>query len=432
MPFLLFNKLTSSLIAVLFVAALAGLGIVIQLFTQSSFRGALFPSMETSHTLSIKTDEKPLLILHVGPSKTGTSTIQKYAEKHELLLRKDNIYFLGHSYKEHPLHQKSRTCIHTCPVNKTSCPACDEEWSDFRGQLDYHYSQNHNVFVSEEMFVSWEKNPFVLKYLLPSLKPWRVRVVYTYRHCYEWLRSRYFENYEDYILRQPGKNYLEWPEDGGRKIASFWQFIEGEVICPSHKIIPYREHFDDVEIFNMHEHQGPLTVRFVCEMIPEATQLCSYALSGGKDFVANPSSSKSPLMYFDQLVVAAYEKNLIDKSTGISRRRARHAAMRHANRLGLSVFEDFPLDCLDDETRNHLLELSLKEEEALVPAFYQSEKGETYLRQTFASEDIVDKFCFPNVDAFLDDVLNSPEWKDFFVKLGKRKWFIYSLFWFLF
>ena len=420
-----------TLLIALVVVAMGCHGMVLRLLlAHSSLHGSLNP-FDSRITSSIRNDEKPLLILHVGPSKTGTCTIQEYAAKHERLLRKDNFYFLGHSNWKHRLHQKSRTCIDACVKRESSCAVCEKEWSDFRKQLDYHYSQNHNIFVSEEMFDLWEKNPFVLKYLLPSLKPWRVRVLYTYRHCYEWLRSRYFENYEYYVLWDPVKNYLEWPEDGGSEIRSFWQHFEsGQHICPSGKIIPYREHFDDVEIFNMHEQEGPLTARFFCEMIPEATRLCTHALSERKQSVSNPSSSKSPLMYFDQLVVAAYKKNLIDKSTRISRRRARLAAMHYANQRGLTAFDDFPRDCLDDEKRNRLLELSLKEEEAVVPAFHQSEKGETYIRHKIASGDTDAMFCFPNMDAFLDEGSASClEWKDFFSKLGQSKGTIFLVFW---
>ena len=50
-------------------------------------------------TTASSNDERPLFLLHVGPSKTGTTTIQYFAGQHKDLLEEDNIYYLGPSGK---------------------------------------------------------------------------------------------------------------------------------------------------------------------------------------------------------------------------------------------------------------------------------------------------------------------------------------------
>eukprot|EP00980_Cylindrotheca_fusiformis_P027461 scaffold20462_cov108-Cylindrotheca_fusiformis.AAC.1 len=105
--------------------------------------------------------KKPLFILHIGPPKTGTTTLQcelglKY---HELLTEK--FFYLGSYYAPMCGHSKdnknagffdaTRPVLLKCYSSKSS-PGCDpdKQWQRFTGIVLSH--RMHNVIMSDEMF----------------------------------------------------------------------------------------------------------------------------------------------------------------------------------------------------------------------------------------------------------------------------------------
>ena len=197
-------------------------------------------------------DIRPILILHVGPPKTGTTTIQEglkvYA--HELAGR-DNYYFIGQSIEKTQFTVPAPTNTTTTELKtKTTYNTFQMKelfyaHDDVCKELVHHLQQQHNVILSSEHFisqfgrVSWSRLYNTIFLRTPSIgvdqqrgggrnknrnnrnhhrrrlaqrnrasretntpvhdedhEPYfgfKVKIVVTYRHFFQWLPSYYFQ-----------------------------------------------------------------------------------------------------------------------------------------------------------------------------------------------------------------------------------------------
>mmetsp|Transcript_10095 Transcript_10095/g.29741 ORF Transcript_10095/g.29741 Transcript_10095/m.29741 type:complete len:330 (+) Transcript_10095:21-1010(+) len=116
-------------------------------------------------------DTRPWLILHVGPPKTATTTIQDgLFEMAEQMARDDNIYFLGgtlHKRKDVPIIRGSSASNFSTPSNFTVFRIIDlipygqgRTWTkrtnyvEFSKALREHQKMGHNVVLSDELYTS--------------------------------------------------------------------------------------------------------------------------------------------------------------------------------------------------------------------------------------------------------------------------------------
>lgn len=369
--------------------------------------------IETNPSKSGVRRRKPLFVLHVGPSKTGTTTIQWFAAYHKYLLEKDNIHYLGHfknaTSTEMNLHILNPLC-YSCPKEEEKCPECDDRWDEFEKAVDYHYSLGHNVFVSNEMFSGFrteesEKKP-MWDHLTPILRKWNVRVVFSYRRYYEWVPSKYFQLYS------PGteKTGKKWPDDGGRITPLFPDYSDSHRKDTfKHPLLLKRKwesHFSNVWVFNMHE-DGDILANFYCSMLPEAKQACKFLSNREQESsTINPSANK--LLQYDSIAIEAYTRGWVNKKR--SRSEVRGAVEEYAKELGWETLDDFPLKCLSPTQADAFLNSSLSMEKELLPEFYSSPKGKKEHELGFARASKKGKFCSVHVD----EVLNNDNWKRFF------------------
>ena len=156
-----------------------------------------------------KKDERPLLLFHIGPHKTGTSAIQcSLTHFGSLLHSKESFTFLGRSYlskgskcqnKKKPLKitkkELNTRVLIDCLNNHTQNP-CEKtnEWKKFENLLNPQYSNITNIIISDEAFARVDYTPENLV-LLHSLltKNHRTRIVVGYRDYSEWVLSRFNE-----------------------------------------------------------------------------------------------------------------------------------------------------------------------------------------------------------------------------------------------
>lgn len=356
----------------------------------------------------------PKFILHVGPPKTGTSTIQAFAATHDDLLRKDNIYYLGHYGKRQDLnmHEFSNLC-RLCQ-GKQDCD-CNKKWEEFSKLVNYHHSQNHSVMLSDETFYRYknenDEQAYLWDHLVPLLKNWDVRIVYTYRRYFEWIPSTYHQSFNP-AGKKRKETRSNWPGSGGLTIPSFPVFLDTFMKLsakqPSALKKKWEDHFSNIWVFNMHD-DGPFLRNFFCRMV-QGTQICNFLRSQTTELTKNPSSSK--ILHYDMLATEAYQRGLVKK--GLKRTAVNRAVMDHSIERGLSSISDFPLKCLSQKQTDQFLNVSLALESAMVPKFFSSTKGETDLRKKFVEASDAGKFCSVDVDAVLKD----GRWQKFFKKLG--------------
>lgn len=389
-----------------FTKGIAPLDSFEQLATATESRTSTF---ESEAIVSNNDQQKPLFVLHVGPSKTGTTTVQYFAQNNEKVMEDANVYYLGHNGKnrQQDTHRLHSTCLSGSNFDEQ---ACKEKWAEIYRILDDHHAKNHIVLLSEERFSYYHKEKDeearLWKYLVPLQEKWDVRVVYTYRRYYDWLPSKYYQvfnpmggsRYEANMAKR-----LEWPDMKGKVIPSFPEFFEAysnkwSLKHPAAMKKKYEDRFDNVWFFNMHM-EGDFLPNFFCKMVPEAGSLCEYLRTEYTSIVKNPSTSKH--VHFDMIAVEAYKRGWLDKS--LARRDVAQAVEDFSAEQGYDKMTDFPLDCLTPEQTESLLSQSLSFESKTVPKYFASPKGEVVLREGFAASLEKHKFCTVDVDVVLEE-----------------------------
>lgn len=197
----------------------------------------------TSSTLSSSSTNKRTLFLHVGPPKTGSTTLQCTLESYRLQLKQDNISYIGrpencppsvvigrniqHEFniftkalvtdfschvqllqweKEYNNNHNHNTSIDDINHNNniiSSLPSC---WEPFISRLQYYKQNNQNVIFSDEAMSNSlartkEYRPglrypwIALKLLLKSMG-WDVRILIVHRPLFDYLPSVYVEKYK--------------------------------------------------------------------------------------------------------------------------------------------------------------------------------------------------------------------------------------------
>ncbi|KAL3933294.1 MAG: hypothetical protein SGBAC_010462 [Bacillariaceae sp.] len=373
--------------------------------------------------------DKPLFILHIGPPKTGTTTLQcELGEKFQEL-REENFYYLGTYYaplcglpRDHVIEgfaDATRPVLLHCYAEHAN-KDCDleQQWLEFEEIIVSH--KDHNVIMSDEMFHHHFEEEDVTRFAKILNQHWDVRIMYTYRHFYSSLPSMYRQLNDPYAT-QKGMAYAYektiWPEDGGYKIQSFRDGNYFKVTDEMRRFQLWTASFDWVEVFNMHNTNGAdYLPAFLCTMIPESKALCQDAkknpASNHKD---NDSSSK--FLYYDMLAVEGHEQGLLQKSKK-TREEVRDAVQDFCKSKDWE-FTHFPLDCLTEIELSSFLSESLEQATILQPYFANPRDDsrnvsiEEEIESGFHEYQQNKKFCSVNTKRTLEE----HPWRQFFLNL---------------
>jgi len=371
-------------------------------------------------------------ILHIGPHKTGSTSIQCTLTHYQNILKEDSYFYIG----KKPAEAR-------CPGVKLNENAVDHDLAvafqrnmkklskkkhlsnvidKFSASLDYHFRKGENVIISIEEFATMSDSGS-WQLLFNDLKRWDVRVVITYRHYFEWLLSAYNSMHKPLPRR---KNTMKWPNDrnqGGFYIPTFAAYfdkvLEGDsvssdgvyfresrpivdtFVTPARAVREAKKYFSNVDVMNMKD--GDVVENFICS-IPGADRSCSEIHQSQKLFdVANPSVP----LHFDMLAMAAYDMGLVDKSNeDFTRETVRNVLM-----VSLPSETDLPLQCLSKEKESILLEMSQKDEQSV--GLFSAPGGSDDHDETFRQTVEKKKFCSIDTSVFLRD----EKWRKFFLNL---------------
>jgi hypothetical protein len=229
-------------------------------------------------------DTRPILILHIGPHKTATSTIQcDLAHYREELYADASVVFLGRTYAgcikskrksnvksssssttagitKYEYEFNSRALIDRC-FTSPACSTTDESssaWKKLEKTLANLSKNNQSVILSDEAFSRMTitvpgdgddnnndnniDNRQILYRLFSKYYPGRVHVVITYRRHFEWMYSYWNEIYKPYMNgnNNPNpyqygykKDRLNWPSEGGKRSKTFLEYITRTLPSPS-------------------------------------------------------------------------------------------------------------------------------------------------------------------------------------------------------
>eukprot|EP00527_Entomoneis_sp_CCMP2396_P002295 CAMPEP_0198149992 /NCGR_PEP_ID=MMETSP1443-20131203/48943_1 /TAXON_ID=186043 /ORGANISM="Entomoneis sp., Strain CCMP2396" /LENGTH=231 /DNA_ID=CAMNT_0043815173 /DNA_START=54 /DNA_END=746 /DNA_ORIENTATION=+ len=121
---------------------------------------------DNDNDVDVDVDNRPWMILHVGPPKTGTTTIQSGLNTMaKMLAEKDNIYYVGERMgKTEVVHLLSNDDDDSDNNNNNTVTMFPMKYFAYNGQkrptthfvevLMEHRKRNHNVLISSEHYTS--------------------------------------------------------------------------------------------------------------------------------------------------------------------------------------------------------------------------------------------------------------------------------------
>lgn len=362
-------------------------------------------------------DKRPNLVLHVGPQKTASSTLQDAWHKPQgllSLLRADNYRYefinphrgffqcqvYGGGFHDCVASKKLKDVLVSAAHNQKNLLLSDEN-------LDGVYAETLRDVIDDNQF--------------------KVSVVVVYRRIHEWLVSWYNQInkstnkdvHGNILLDHNGNPYREehthWPDQGGVKVPTFSQWYQdytkywkpSELVANHHSISfmnAYKPLFENIVVYNMHQ-DGDLVKNFMCDVVPDAQHCCDRLKNGALNI---PRVNGSVKLDHDILAVEARERGLLMGT--LSRREVVYSIGKHVENENLVLPRRCNMDVID-EIRTWLVE----SEEYIFKDSW-SEEQTTSLGGVFDSYQATGKLCDVDIEAVFSD----KKWTLFFRHLDNR------------
>ncbi|KAL7447171.1 hypothetical protein ACHAXM_010539 [Skeletonema potamos] len=335
------------------------------------------------------------VVLHVGPHKTGSTTIQAALNTESYI---HSLFVDNYITSQEIDAVSTKNALKDCFEGKCS--------SKMKLQIKKALKENLNVIISSEQF-DYYRPIEDIKHFFREFSS--VQILVVYRRFFEWILSNYVQ------LRR--SHWDEWYKNKAMKRQNFVQFFESTNISSIYKLDrysvsaykDYKKHFN-VTLVNMHAASGDVLDNFFCNPMLNATGTCKLRrdkqLQLGQHNVA-PSNA----VVYDEIAIAACDAKLLNP-TKISRKNARKL-FKHHQEISLNLTAlDIPRRCPSTQKLDELLAVSLEVEREYFPTFFASEQGEKELRKKF--QNMVSKLSFCSVDTA--KVLADPAWGGVFLE----------------
>lgn len=335
---------------------------------------------------------KPSLIFHIGPSKTGTTSIQKESLAFTQALQDDRHVYLGRYaspkvrepakigallYKDPCFQQASDDYTHnrTHDFLETKC------WKKRMEGLEEYRKNGTSIVLSDEAYSynlfymeKWDQHHFEM--LRVAFQDWNVLIVPTYRRYFEWILSVGKERNSKHCLHVNAP----WPAQKERNpnpCDNLWATVENQVRRPHDyrgvnygnldvTIPAWHSGGFDTKVLNFHSERH-ITCSFYCDIVPDTPHTCQQCLEGGTAGGKFNSNSASMTAYND-IVYQAAQRGLISveqqQKTTIYNL-TQELAQQH--QLTGGGFNSLPLKCPSEAKLTKLLDKSLAFEKLVFP-----------------------------------------------------------------
>lgn len=325
-------------------------------------------SIETATSWQLRwNSNRPRFVLHVGPPKTGTSTIQHALKQEAIraLLKEDNYVTLGstHGKMKIPKLKFANATQTRYEFRENVIKKLDAKMTNGPNVLGSNEGLSH---ISEEECQAWSS-------LHDS---WDFRVVMTYRRLHSYLPSQWNQHFK--FLRSTKKmthtghgsrihrGHHDWPGiQGDYEIPTIEEWVKSKFVGPGKRKHPARKSWDlwarctdnPLKLINMHDndkYRGDFLTHFVCEGLPDAHTLCTSLLN---DNVPIPeSTNESVNLDYDMLATSAHQGGLVHE---------RHLRLNVTKAIETYTTEHrlaFPRSCPSSTFMEWLYEWSLESE----------------------------------------------------------------------
>lgn len=353
-----------------------------------------------------KQDEskKPKLILHVGPRKTATTSIQLSVlslrnNEYSPFLKEDGYEIVNSNWSD--MINIIEQCFLQLPENCTTT-----EWDKMVDQLDQIYDRGKNAIITNEALSIVPKLPEVKEMFNSLEEKWDVTVIMVYRPYETWLPSIYRELRAQGMIAMGSKGWrrfsyhlaydISFPEffmrswmknsDSANDLHQDEEQNElvgrGEIKglqlgdpLETKELYDYIFGQSKVKSFDLIESgnkKRDIVERFTCEGL-QAENTCSFIKSRKR----SPKRRRKGLIYDfeeDLIVMAAYRRNIIKQMnlarwnligcTRVERDPARTKLKIFMKENNIKI-DDFPKECVSDVYTQKIKERSWKMENAL-------------------------------------------------------------------
>ena len=373
-----------------------------------------------------------LLVLHIGPSKTGTSSLQCSLQTTPFLAKSSYRYVgrdesqcspgrypINNAVSNNDLKQLLHIAFKLVFLNSTIAR------DGIKKRLSMIRQENHSAILSAEEFSAMPtRHESFWGTLHDAISPYKgkTRVVVTYRHLHEIMVSAYSEAI---IGRSTDRH---WTDKDIISFPEYWADRKGKkhgiVGMTSNLIASYeKNNFTNITVFNFHgdsdsdsdsgrpKNGDDLIVRFICDL-PNAEEACKAykndSIVNGMDPAARSRPSHKAYAQYDRIAKAAHSKGMLCNYnlTALDRKSAASAIQDRVERqLGLKYI-DLPQTCLDEKETEEALRLSIQDGRGV----WKDAFNEDALRSAFQHY-TKEKKSFCAVD--VDKVLSTDAWSQF-------------------
>jgi len=382
---------------------------------------------------------RPLFVLHIGPAKTGSTTLQERFLAMSPFLNRDGYTYQG-PYAAHTwpalnlglrqscqnqlalklLKQSTENASTSVTVSAALGVPC---WKEFTSWLEYFYDSGMNVIlVDEDLSYQQVQNlrtdtPFDIDLFLHALKDWDILLTATYRRFWDWLVSS--KSQLDRMHSWPNAlnncplSFDEWIKpmltaQGRASTKNGWHF---QYLDSAMARLTALQRSNNVSVLQIVDIDGnkDIEVAFLCDVLPNAISACA-EISKVEPLYSNPSP---PVNYDVLACLVAQEHGLVREM-----RQQQFAAMAVVmEKFHTDLLQQRPLPqrCVGNATLHLLWSESQRLERELVPSIFAS-RNLTEEQNLFWQAASKGKFCSIDIKAFVQD----DDWKQFFVNFYKR------------
>jgi len=360
--------------------------------------------------------KKPIAVLHIGPPKTGSSSLQWSIRDADAVnaITNDGYSMPWHVKKirDGMRHDASEYQFLSCFLpeerrNKMEIgrgmPMCPEGELSMMEQLG---KEGKNVFLSAEDFSSKSLDVPSMAAFLDNY--WDTTIIYLHRWFHDWVFSLYgqhakgFEkkSFEDFMAARGSGNVYYFS-----LLKYFQPIYERDFSFSDYKsIYKYRQHFHNVVALDFNDHNASLHEKVFCDGVPNAKNTCEYFSHHEVEMI----NQAHPLVYNN----IAYGANMVALATYCSRDHFDEVIekIKHHQEVTLGrTHSDFPMKCLDNAILERLIEVSLEHRRNILTDIPLTKDAEEEVRKEYWMK-IKEKSC----EEDMDRILEMPEWLEFF------------------